>query len=50
MPMHIKINNTEDIGDMRPIGTFPSIPGIFIRIYSIFQVKLKRYSRKIKPQ
>jgi hypothetical protein len=50
MPVQIKINNTADIGDMRPIGTFPSIPGILIRIYSISQVKLKRYSIKIRPQ
>ena len=44
------MNNSEVIGDMRPITTSPNFSGFLIKIFSTSQVKLKMKLRKIRMQ
>jgi len=42
MPVQVKKNNNEVIGDIRPIGTSPNLSGFLRKIFSISHVKLKK--------
>jgi hypothetical protein len=40
IPMQIRINNNEVIGDIRPVKTFPKLSGFFTITFSISEEKV----------
>jgi hypothetical protein len=50
IPMQIRINNNEVIGDIRPVKTFPKLSGFFTITFSISWLNLRKKFRKIKRQ
>jgi hypothetical protein len=45
--MQIKRNNTEEIGDIKPVKVIPNLSRFLTKKFSISNVKLKKKPRKI---